>query len=47
MERTILFAGAVHGHEHLVISAIQLVPVEGNCTAMIGCIRFYNHDCRD
>src|ERR1035437_8669950 len=35
----------VHGAEHLVVSAIEFVPVEGFRTATIGRIRFYNHDC--
>jgi hypothetical protein len=36
----------IHGTEHLVVSAIEFVPVEGFCTAAIRGIRFYNHDCR-
>src|ERR1700730_12279401 len=35
----------VHGAEHLVVGAIEVVPVEGFRTATIGRIRVCNHDC--
>jgi hypothetical protein len=34
----------VHGAEHLVVSAVEFVPVKGFRTATIGRIRFCNHD---
>src|ERR1019366_5179361 len=43
---TILFSRMLHGAEHLVVSAIEFVLAEGSCTAAIGRIRVYNHDCR-
>jgi hypothetical protein len=45
---TILSSWMVFGDEHLVVSAIQFVMVEGRrYTANIGRMRFYNHDYRD
>src|ERR1700746_3258558 len=43
VQRAILFSRMVYGAEHLVISAVQLIPVKGFGTAAIGCIRFCNH----
>jgi hypothetical protein len=34
----------VHGAEHLVVSAIELVSAEGVPTATIGHVRFCDHD---
>ena len=46
VEWAILFSRMIDGAEHLVVSAIEFVPVEGFRTAAIGRIRLYNHDCR-
>ena len=40
-----MFSGLVHRAKHLVVSAIEFVPVECFRTATIGRICFCNHDC--
>src|ERR1035438_428681 len=35
----------VHGAEHLVVGAVDFVPMRGFRAATIGRIRFCNHDC--
>jgi hypothetical protein len=41
-----VFPWMIHGPEHLVVSAIEFVPVESFCTAAIRRIHVCNHDGR-
>jgi hypothetical protein len=46
VEGTILLSRVVRGEKHLIVSAIEFVPVKGCRAALIGRIRLYNHDGR-